>query len=670
MAITATAQGKTFTFPDGASPEDMGTAIDEYFQGQQPAFEETEQFKKIQTQTPDLAETILSLSPEERANKIEIARANLPQQKLQNLSDNDLLILQTAKERQLSAIYPPDQASRQALLPTNVNRKEMAFEQLQQTNPDLAALIESMSPAEKAAVGFQRGLRKVGRGAAKLVGQDVFRDVNDPSLQALRETSFAAGGGEIAGESAPFAAAGPLTGTVGRGLTATRGGATLVPEVTSTAGRTAIQSGIGAAEGAAIAAGEDRSAGEVALTAGLGGIIGGAAELGATRALGGADQLPRQLVEEGEDLLKRLPSGNQITQAIEEAAPTVDQLFTTSRQIFDEVDKMGVSIKPNAYRGLTSSIRKELEDSGLDAVNTPQAARAMQRLEDLVGQQPSFRQLDQIRETAQVAAGNLQNKKEAMLGSRIIERIDDFLVNADKRFIEGGENIGKELSTARNLWGRARGSELISEAVERARTQASGFENGLRRQLDQILKNRKLSKFFSNEEKAAMRQVVNGTKSANIARFLGRFAMSEGQQTNALGAVLGAGGGATIGSAIAGTGGAGVGAVLVPFVGQVSKNLSQRLTAKNARFADQVVRAGSNANQIAKAYLANTPKAERSAQELSELLMRGDVNLDNASLDIAKEAAEIARRRRQQLGIASTAATGATAVAADEEERP
>lgn len=34
MAITATAQGKTFTFPDGTSPEQIGQAIDEFFAGQ------------------------------------------------------------------------------------------------------------------------------------------------------------------------------------------------------------------------------------------------------------------------------------------------------------------------------------------------------------------------------------------------------------------------------------------------------------------------------------------------------------------------------------------------------------------------------------------------------------------------------------------------------------
>ncbi|EAQ6707389.1 DNA transfer protein, partial [Salmonella enterica] len=46
--MKVTANGKTFTFPDGTSTEDIGAAIDEYFSGQasavetQPAEQQTE----------------------------------------------------------------------------------------------------------------------------------------------------------------------------------------------------------------------------------------------------------------------------------------------------------------------------------------------------------------------------------------------------------------------------------------------------------------------------------------------------------------------------------------------------------------------------------------------------------------------------------------------------
>jgi len=51
MPITATAQGRTFTFPDGTNPEQMGVAIDEFFSGQQAeAQQQPEQQQEVAPQ--------------------------------------------------------------------------------------------------------------------------------------------------------------------------------------------------------------------------------------------------------------------------------------------------------------------------------------------------------------------------------------------------------------------------------------------------------------------------------------------------------------------------------------------------------------------------------------------------------------------------------------------
>ena len=88
------------------------------------------------------------------------------------------------------------------------------------------------------------------------------------------------------------------------------------------------------------------------------------------------------------------------------------------------------------------------------------------------------------------------------------------------------------------------------------------------------------------------------------------------------------------------------GAVAVPVIGQVSKGLAQKLTKNNARLADQVVRAGNNAELITKAYLNNVPKAQRSALELSELLTRNQIDLNTVRSAFARDAADVARQRR------------------------
>ncbi len=45
--MEVTANGKTFTFPDGTSTDDIGAAIDEYFAGQSIASQPTEQSQQL-----------------------------------------------------------------------------------------------------------------------------------------------------------------------------------------------------------------------------------------------------------------------------------------------------------------------------------------------------------------------------------------------------------------------------------------------------------------------------------------------------------------------------------------------------------------------------------------------------------------------------------------------
>ena len=210
-------------------------------------------------------------------------------------------------------------------------RERMAeLERVRLENPYLADLIEDTSDLEKLGIGFTRGLRTAGRGVAKIVGQDVFSDVNDPSLDALQEASQSAQIGQVLGESAPFIAAAPLTGTVGSGLTVARGGAQIVPKITSTIGRAAGTSALSGAEGGIIAAGEDQSASEIAKRSALGGTIGLIAE-GAPSVISG---IRRKALANSRELLKE-PTNKEISKAVREATPTVDQLKTASRDIYN-----------------------------------------------------------------------------------------------------------------------------------------------------------------------------------------------------------------------------------------------------------------------------------------------------------------------------------------------
>jgi len=341
----------------------------------------------------------------------------------------------------------------------------------------------------------------------------------------------------------------------------------------------------------------------------------------------------------------------QITREIAEAAPTAEVLKDTSRQVFREIDELGVTVKPEAYRSLVAQIKRDVTKGGIDKDITPDAAKALRRLEDVVGEDLTLSELDNLRTIAQNATGSIK-PSEKRLGNIMIDSIDNFLDRSGVGSLNKpeGVNIGQRYKVARELWGRARKSETISDAIETARNQATGFENGIRVQFRRILNNKKQRKFFKENELKAMKQVVEGTKGANIAKLLGRLGFSEGGATNIIGGALGA----TAGGVAFGT----PGAVFVPIIGQVSRKVAQKLTEGNAKFADEVIRAGKDGRKITKAYLDNTPVGERNPLDLSELLLRNDIDLTRLDASaLAQEAARLATERRTAL--ASAAAGGA-----------
>jgi len=351
--------------------------------------------------------------------------------------------------------------------------------------------------------------------------------------------------------------------------------------------------------------------------------------------------------------MKKAAFERKVAKSIAEAAPDVGTIKDTARGIFQEIDDLGVMVKPETASELLQTVARKLQKGGLDQQNTPKAYRALQRLQEASEGGPvSLGELDQIRKVAKSAASDIGNATEASLGVKMIDEIDDFLDSVEATKLFGSEdavNVGSKYKIARELWGRARKSEMIQDAFEVAKNQASGFENGIRTQFRSILNNKKRARFLTEQEKQIMQDVVRGTKRTNFFKLLGKLGFSEGQATGLIGGSIGIGVGAHFGGP--------VGAVTVPLVGQVSKKLAQRMTAGTAEFADQIIRAGRNGKKIVSAYLVNTPKAQRSAAELSELLLNADIsNLPKGP--IVNEAKRLAVERLAEL----TGALSATQV--------
>jgi hypothetical protein len=353
--------------------------------------------------------------------------------------------------------------------------------------------------------------------------------------------------------------------------------------------------------------------------------------------------------------LKDVKLSSNIAEAIQQSAPDIKAIKSATTAAYKELDDLGVKIKPEVYDRFVDNLQAKLNKQGLDKDLTPKATTALDRLIESKGTAKTAGEIEVLRKKAQIAAKSIESS-DARLGSMIIEDIDLAL---DKLSNE----IGGKFKQARGLAQRAFKSQTITDMIENASHTASGMENGLRIEARKILKNKKKRRGFTSDELSALRKIEQGTKSANVAKFLGKFGISEQQATSMLGASIGIGGGGAIG-AMFGPGGAAIGALTVPALGQLAKKTAQRITLKNTKLADDLVRAGKNANEVTKAYLKHTPISDRSISDLTDLLL--DPNL--RGVDVIKStsnktvsdaiffAKEIKRRMKQSASAATIAA--------------
>lgn len=422
---------------------------------------------------------------------------------------------------------------------------------------------------------------------------DFGREASRAQLDAAREAHpVAAYGGEIAGGIASGLATGGAGMAAGKSLGI--GGTTL-------AGKAAIGAATGAAEGGlyGFGAGEGGLA-DRGTSAAKGAVVGGV--LGGTLAplMGAGSQ----------SIADRFARGKAIKQAAK-GAPTTDALRAEGRAAYKAVDDAGVGIKPEAFTDWRKGLMDALRGRGLDELPiwgpgslTPMSARASQiagEMDRAMATDPTaalpFRALDQLRRHAGTASGNMANKTDSAVGSEMISQLDDFVNRLGPDDIAYGdvETLKTMLPKAREVWSRMSRSQTIDDAIEASGNYLSGDASGLRNQFSRILKNPKLSRGFSDAEKAMLRRVVNGSGMEKIAHLLGGGLGRLGQ----MGAGFGAGGP--------------VGAIAGAATGSVARRISDGLASRGA----ETVRA-----VIANGGMPTSPKGSDIYRMLTEAMTR------------------------------------------------
>lgn len=273
--------------------------------------------------------------------------------------------------------------------------------------------------------------------------------------------------------------------------------------------------------------------------------------------------------------------------------PTTQELRQQAGRLYDQARDRGVVVRQDSFDDFATGLANRIKAEGADPDVTSGAYAAVRRLEAARGRDVSLRDIDTLRRVAGNAATS-NNPSDRRLAGMMLEGIDDYVHRLVDGDLAGGsaQGLSTELRQARQIWGQMRNSELIEQAIQRAGDQASGFENGLRIQFRQILRNRKVMQRLSDGEQEAIRAVVRGTPLGNLLKRMSRMSYGSGAQTNVMGASLFGMAGAGAGGAVGGPVGAMAGAVAPAVIGSAAGRGAERMTMTAAQRARNVAAGG------------------------------------------------------------------------------
>lgn len=270
------------------------------------------------------------------------------------------------------------------------------------------------------------------------------------------------------------------------------------------------------------------------------------------------------------------------TYAPKPEAPTTAELSEAAQAAYKRADESGIAMKAESFDTMKSKLIADLQSDGIDPTLHPKATAAMKRLMDKEGS-ITLKEAETLRRVASDAMDTLE-KSDARNAGKIVDAIDDYIENIkDSDLVSGEAKDAAALAEARGLYSRKRKAEEMERLMDRAKLAASGYENGLRIEFRNLVKNDRKFRRYSKEEQAAIRRVAEGGTAENALRLIGKLAPT--------GIVSG---GLSSGAGMVAMGP--LGAVAVPTIGIGARMGAKAMTQRNAERAAMIMRRGKDPN--------------------------------------------------------------------------
>lgn len=305
----------------------------------------------------------------------------------------------------------------------------------------------------------------------------------------------------------------------------------------------------------------------------------------------------------------RLPRGGSAPRPPRPTPRTAAELKAEANAAYARADATGKGeiIRQESLGEFTAKTERGLADQAIDAELDPMTVKSLNMLMEestrpgVAGHSPQG--LEILRRKLLKAEGQAWrsgNAGDARQVSQIIDDFDDFATN----LVEGKDIIGSNAGAtaesiaartqAREIWARMKRTQTVEDLVERARNSApaltqTGFENALRIEFKNLVRNERRMRQFSPEERAAIQRVARGGVAQWAARRVASIA-PRGPVSATAATVIGGGGAGT--AALLGVGEAGALAARIMRLNDVE---AARTLISNPRGAAQAAQAAPTA---------------------------------------------------------------------------
>lgn len=275
--------------------------------------------------------------------------------------------------------------------------------------------------------------------------------------------------------------------------------------------------------------------------------------------------------------------------ALRKTAPTTEKLQATAGPLFDSAD--GVQIAPERMSQFVDDLTGKLKSEGLHPALHPKAVGVLGSL----GGEAAEGASNAIMTTRRIIAGVAKSTDpdERRIGSMMLEAYDDLVENMVDSDLSAGaaEGVSRNLKEARKVYSSFRKNQIIDRMIEKAESTASGLENGLRIEARRLLNNEKKLRGFTPDEKSMLKEIADGTFSANLLRRLGQLSFGEGARHNVMHGLQGSAAGGFLGSFLGPTG-AVIGAIVPPTAGYAGRKGAEKIALDKMRALKAVIATG------------------------------------------------------------------------------